>query len=264
MNRLFVPRRGTAAAALVLAAAGLTLAGCKGSSTAAGSASSPAAGHSSKAAGKGSSSSGSSGSGSSGTSLAAYFPVGVGDTWVYKTTDAGISDHTVTNKMTKVAAVAGGDRVTMTTNTGDGRPLRLTYIFHSDGSITMPLSQLSEPGAKVALVAGKILWPSAAQLASGQPYQGKLIFTVTVDGHTIREVSHVKVRGGGTQSVTVPAGTYNAQVVDETMTERFDGVKVTTHLTTWVVNGVGPVKSDLLGSADTPGTVEVLKSFTKG
>jgi hypothetical protein len=260
MNRHLVLPRGAVGAAAVLAAAGLVLTGCKGSSTAAGAASSPAAGHSSSS----SSGSGSSGSGSSGTSLAAYFPAAVGDTWVYKTSDSIGTGHTVTNKMTRVTPVAGGERVTMQTNTGNGRPLKLTYIFHSDGSISMPLSQLSQPGAKVALVSGKILWPSAAQLASGQPYQGKLIFTVTLDGHTVREVSHVKVKGGGTQSVTVPAGTYNAQVVDETMTERFDGVKVSTHLVTWVVNGVGPVKSDLMASADVPGTVEVLKSFTKG
>ena len=76
------------------------------------------------------------------------------------------------------------------------------------------------------------------------------------------------VRGAGTQTVRVPAGTYQATVINETMDEKFSGINVGLDIRTWVANGVGPVKSEV--SSDWAGltaislSVQVLKSFTKG
>jgi hypothetical protein len=238
--------------AALLAAAGLALAGCSGSLVASGSAS-PAAGSSSPG-----------GATSGGTQAGIFFPVGVGNTWVYTTAPSGQGGTTVTNKMTAVTAVASGQQVTMSVATGGLAPASVTYLFHPDGSITVPVPQFAS-GA-VRLTSGSILWPSRAQLASGQPHSTTLAFSLTIAGHTTRVTANVTVRGGGTQTVTVPAGTYRAQVIDESFSGSVAGVPVKFALDTWVASGVGPVKSALTG----PGTgtvqsaVEVLKSFTKG
>jgi hypothetical protein len=167
--------------------------------------------------------------------------------------------------MTAVAPVAGGQRVRMRVITREAgvsaRPSSLTYLFHSDGSITVPLAQFADE--KVRLVSGRIIWPTTAQLASGQALHSKLVFGTTIVGHDLRVTAHAVVKGGGTQSVTVPAGTYRAQVIDETMTEKVEGIRVTTRVRTWVAPGVGPVKDEVLSSSAIPSTVEVLKSFTK-
>ena len=252
-------RRAVTVAAL-LAAGSLALAGCKGSSSAAGgSGSTPSASTSSSSGATGGS------GGGSGVSLAADFPVAVGNTWVYESKVSGLGHGTITNKMTAVAPVAGGQRVRMRVITREAgvpaRPASLTYLFHSNGSITVPLAQFTQE--KVRLVSGRIIWPTTAQLASRQPLHSTLVFRTTVVGRDLRITARVVVKGGGTQSVTVPAGTYRAQVINETMAEKVEGIRVTTRVRTWVAPGVGPVKDEVLSSSAIPSTVEVLKSFTK-
>jgi len=262
-------RRAMTMAAL-LAITGLTLAGCKGSSSASGSSGSTASAGttpsaSSSSGGQGSGSGGSAGGGS-GTSLAADFPLAVGNTWVYETKVGALSHGTTINKVIRVVPVAGGQRVRMKVidhlGTGTVAPTSFTYIFRSDGSITIPFSEFS--AEKVRLISGGIVWPSRAQLASGQPLHSTLVFATSIVGHALRVTAHVVVRGAGTQSVTVPAGTYRAQVVEETMTEKVEGIRVNTTIKTWVAPGVGPVKDEVLSSSAIPSTVEVLKSFTRG
>jgi hypothetical protein len=261
--------RPAAAAAALLAASGLLLAGCKSSSSASGTSGSTASASTSPSASStagsgGQGSGGGSGSGS-GTSLAADFPVAVGNTWVYESKVSSLGHGTITNKVTRVVPVPGGQRVRMSVtddNLGvSTRGSSVTYVLHSDGSITVPLAEFS--AEKVRLIRGGIIWPTAAQLASGQPLRTTLVFATSAVGHQLRVTAHVVVRGGGTQTVTVPAGTYRAQVVDETMSEKVDGIKVNTTIRTWVAPGVGPVKDEVLSSSAIPSTVEVLKSFTK-
>ncbi|MGH3399666.1 MAG: TapB family protein [Streptosporangiaceae bacterium] len=266
-------RRAVTMAAL-LAVSGLALAGCKGSSSASGPSGStssagttPSASSSSGSQGSGSGgSSGGSSGGASGTSLAADFPLAVGNTWVYETKVGALSHGTTINKVVRLVPVAGGQRVRMRVidHLGGGTvtPTSFAYIFHNDGSITIPFSEFSSE--KVRLISGGIVWPSRAQIASGQPLHSTLVFATSIVGHTLRVTAHVVVRGAGTQSVTVPVGTYRAQVVEETMTEKVEGIRVTTTVKTWVAPGVGPVKDEVLSSSAIPSTVEVLKSFTRG
>ena len=259
--------------ATLLAITGLTLAGCKGSSSASGSSGSTASAGTTSSASPAASSGGGQGSGSggsagggSGTSLAADFPLAVGNTWVYETKVGALSRGTTTNKVTSVVPVAGGHRVRMEVidhlGAGTVTPTSFTYIFRSDGSITIPFSEFSSE--KVRLISGGIVWPSRAQLASGQPLHSTLVFATSIVGHRLRVAAHVVVKGAGTQSVTVPAGTYRAQVIEETMTEKVEGIRVNTTIKTWVAPGVGPVKDEVLSSSAIPSTVEVLKSFTRG
>ena len=102
------------------------------------------------------------------------------------------------------------------------------YVVHSDGSISLPFSQFdtSSSGASVKLISGSIFWPPADQLSSGKAYHDALKIEFSTNGTTQNVTAHVTVRGAGTQSVTVPAGTYNADVVNMTMAETIEGISV--------------------------------------
>jgi hypothetical protein len=259
--------RNAVTTAAVLAMAGLALAGCKSSASASGSSGSSGSGSSSSAASSASASASTGTTGGTTTSLGtAYFPIQQGDTWVYTSSLSGVKNGTVTNKMTSVVPVSGGKRVRMSvTESADATaPTSLTYVFHDDGSITVPVTQFGN--GTVKLKSGSVVWPSSAQLASGVAQHFTLVFQATVAGTSLREVARVAVKGGASRSVTVPAGTYHAQAIDETFSEKVENVPVSFKLVTWVANGVGPVKSELLGKgADAvPTTVEELTSFTKG
>jgi hypothetical protein len=269
MKRSTTIAQRAASAAALITMAGLVMAGCKSSTAASGSGSSGSGGSSSSSDGSGSSE-GSGGSGGSSTTSSgnSLFPIGVGNTWVYNTDVSSLSHGTITNRMTKVVPVAAGKKVTMAViNDATGSAVtssKATYIFNNDGSVTMPFTQFGSSTAKIT--SGKVVWPGSAQLADGQPHNSTIVLALDIAGRKVHATAHVTVQGHGTQTVKVPAGTYNAQVINETIREKFNGVTVALKLMTWVANGVGPVKQELR-SVNGPaglGTVEVLKSFTKG
>jgi hypothetical protein len=268
VNRSTRYARRAAGPALALAAAGLVLAGC-GSSPGSGSGSSgspgssqPSGGSASKsAAGSGSASTSATGSTGSTTGYANW-PIGVGNTWLYQNSLGG----TVTNKMTAVVPVSGGQQVTQS-DTIDlaGSPTTTdgTYIFHSDGSITYPADAF---GNGVSIQGG-IGLPSTAALASGQASKSVLQVTVNQDGQHFSETAHVTVNGAGTASVTVPAGTYQATIVDMTMVMTVATIPVSIEVRTWLANGVGPVQSEVItieAGAQHVTDEQKLESFTKG
>src|SRR5580698_5024774 len=222
MNRHALPFHHPAGAALALAAVGgLILTGCgttsSGSSGGSGSTASKAAGSSSASAKAGSASSAGSTSVVAADSLP--FPIAVGNTWKYTDTNG-----TTVNTIAAVTPVSGGQQVTM-----DGTITTLG----TTSSITYPFNQFNSGSstAKVTLLSGTVMFPSASALASGQVSHSALKIQFT--------------SAGGTQTVTVPAGTYTANVVDMTMSETVEGIAVNTEVMTWFANGVGPVKSEV-------------------
>lgn len=256
MNRHTQGLRPAGAVAAVATAAGLVLAGCGGSNGSSASSGSSGTGSSSAPS---TSSSGSASSGGSTTVTSAAtvpFPVGVGDTWTYKTTYG----RTV-NKMTAVTPVSGGQQVTMSsaiTSLGTTSNDTAYYVIHSDGSISLPFSQFdtNSSGTSVKLISGSIFWPPAAELTSGKAYHDTLRIEFIEGGVKQKVDAHVTVQGAGTQSVTVPAGTYNATVVNMTMAETIHGIAVSSEVRTWLATGVGPVKSEVI--LDEAGTDHVL------
>jgi hypothetical protein len=261
MNKYTRSRLATVALATV---AGLALAGCGTSAATSGAASSTTA------PGQAATSSATTGSGGSGGVVSAAslpFPVAVGNTWVYDSSVPSTgSTSTVTNKILSVVPVTGGSRVTESyADSLSSSTTHSTYIFHSDGTITFPLSQAT--GGTLVSSSGGILLPSAADIATGKPYRSVLTLGFKQDGRTMKEISHVTVQGAGTATVTVPAGTYRATIVDMTMVMTVSGITASIQIRTWVANGVGQVKSEVLtgfaGHSLVTG-VEELKSFTKG
>jgi hypothetical protein len=258
--------RAGAAAALV-AATGLVLAACGGSSPSSTSGSSntnsPSTSKSSTPASGNSSSS--STSASTASTLSVPFPIAVGDTWVYKAVALDGLTSTVTDKVLSVTPVSGGDQVTMSvTDSLTGTPTDNTFIFHSDGSITYPSTQF---GNTAVIIKGGIVLPPASVIASGQSTTSAVEIKVTSGAMKDDVTGHITVKGDGTASVTVPAGSYSATVVQMTETFSMLGYSSTIVVKTWMANGVGPVQSE--ATIDIAGRSEIasrqkLVSFTKG
>jgi hypothetical protein len=264
MNRSSFMSHRPAVFAAAVAAAALTVAGCGSHSSS--SSGSTASGNTTASA------SPNSGTSSSGpVSASTLFPATVGNTWVYDETLAvGSGTGTGTNRITAVTPTPGGERVTMSVDSQlPGLPatksVAVNLIFHSDGSISYPLAQLGN--TQVSIKSGSIIWPSAAQLASGQPYTDTLVMSVTEAGHLTTVTANVVVKGAGSATVTVPAGTYRTTLIEETLTEHFAGVLLDMKIQNWDAHGVGPVKTDVISTAGgktTTVSTEELKSFTKG
>jgi hypothetical protein len=254
------------ARAVLAGTAVVALAGCGASA----SSSDAASGTTSPAATSSASSSPSATPGTTSNSFVAtgstLYPIAVGNTWVYQTT-ASISgeDGLQTNKVLSVVPVAGGQRVTMSQTTGL-HGVKTTsdenLIFYSNGKIAYPVAS-----GEVSVLGSGVLWPTAAELASGQVFHSVLRIKVLKSGPVQDQDANVTVQGQGTSTVTVPAGTYQATLVTMTMSLKVGDESSTEEVQTWVAPGTGPVKTKVslgtLGSTVLTSTDELL-SFTKG
>lgn len=267
MDRRYLARNH-ALLLLAAAATGLALAGCGSPSSTSSSSAGPGATASQPTASSGASSAASSTAGGT-VATSAIFPLAVGNTWVYQEKLTGMHG-TVTERVASVTPSAGGQRVIMKSrNDLSGIPhtaTSSTFIVHPGGSISVPLTQVGSTA--ITVKSGSIVWPGAAQLASGQAYPSTLVVSINEGGHALTEKAHIVVRGAGTQTVHVPAGTYRATVVNETITVKVMGFAVSLDLRTWLAPGVGPVKSEV-NTKQGPlssgiASEQVLKSFTKG
>ena len=189
------------------------------------------------------------------------FPVAVGNTWVYRTT-VGDKTGQTTNRIVSAGPVPAGYEVTMSSTTdvaGTATAVQPVYIFYPDGTIGYPV-----PPINGVSVAGGVRWPDAAGLASGQAYHSVLRTQVSQTGQY--ENANVTVQGVGTMSVSVPAGTYQVSVVEMTIAGKVGGYTTTVEVTTWIAQGVGPVKTEVLirAAGQTELTTNELLSFTKG
>jgi hypothetical protein len=267
MNRSCPWAGRSAVLAGVAASAALALAGCGGSSSSSsGGSGQQASGGSSSPSASGGSPAAAQGSGS-GITTAAYFPVGTGDTWVYRQTLGVGGTGTTIDKMIAVKSVSAGEQATMTNTIS--YPVRKTtketLVFLSDGSVEVPLTQFGS--TTVSVKSGTVVWPSASALAAGQSHTSTVVMRLNEGGHSRTVTLPVTVKGEGSATVTVPAGTYHTSVINQIMTTSVDGYKFSIIVRTWVADGVGPVKSEAftgLTSGSAPTSTEVLKSFTKG
>ena len=73
------------------------------------------------------------------------------------------------------------------------------YIVQPNGQISLPTSQFapSTAGVSIKVVSGGIFWPSAAQLASGQPVHTTLTMQITIAGKTQKITEHITSQGAG-------------------------------------------------------------------
>jgi hypothetical protein len=195
------------------------------------------------------------------------FPVAVGNTWVYSSAVPSVgSTGTVTDRIVAVTPAPTGQRVAesytnslLSTTTNDA------YIFHSNGSITLPLNQMS--GGTLSSSTGGIVLPPAAVIASGRPYRYTLTIGFKEGSTKLTETANVTVQGGGTATVTVPAGTYSATIINMTMAWTMATYTLTVEIKDWFVSGTGTVKSEALiheAGLNEVTSTEELESFTRG
>jgi hypothetical protein len=248
--------------------AAITLAGCGSAASTSGAASggSPAAstsGTSSTSSATTSAEATASPSGATGTGVSAPFPVAVGNTWIYQAVTSINNAHsTDTKKVLSVTPTTGGREVTMSDTIIPGsNTATQKYLFYDNGQIGFPIS--SSHG--ITLVSGNgIVWPNAADLASGKSFHSTSKIKLTSGQY---ETADITVQGGGTESVSVPAGTYQATVVNMTIVTHVGSFSTTLTVKEWTAPGVGPVKTVELikaaGKTQTTST-EALLSFTKG
>jgi hypothetical protein len=171
------------------------------------------------------------------------FPVAVGNTWVYDVVTNINNAHAFDNKkVTGVTTVTGGHQVTMTDSLGPGSANTAIehYLFYDNGQLGFPVSDHHG----VSVVSGNgVLWPDAAGVASGRPYHSVLNIKLSSGQY---ETANVTVQGGGTQSVSVPAGTYRATLVNMTMVTKVGSFTTTAVVKVWTAPGTGPVKTEQL------------------
>ena len=251
----------SSARAVLAGAAVITLAGCGGSASTSGAASS------STAAGGSASVTASATPNSFVPTGSVPFPIAVGNTWVYENVATVDNAHRlVTRRVVSVTPVPGGHRVTMseTINGASAKATQETYIFYANGQIGYPVKGAN--GVSV-VDSGGVLWPDAADLASGRAYRSALRVRVGSSAPAKYEIADVTVSGGGTASVTVPAGTYQATIVNMALAMKVGSFSTSVLVKTWTAPGVGPVKSEVsvLAAGQTHlATTEELYSFTKG
>lgn len=205
-----------------------------------------------------------------------YYAVAVGNTWVYRI-DAGPRGPGVitdTEKIIRVEPVTGGHKVTIS------RALRSTkglhsdlvttesVLFHTDGSVTLPYeNSVAAPGATVTVTAGHLVYPTPAALAAGTTSTGQVKILARVGGRNLKATVDLSLKGAGTATVTVPAGTYRStRILAQTAVEHGPGsVSIgTVHTRTYLAPGVGIVKTTVDGLPGGTGVSSVLVSFTHG
>jgi len=207
---------------------------------------------------------------SPGASASVPFPVAVGDTWTYTVENAGQPLPSVlVKKITGITPVPGGQRVSLAITYsvyGIPKTIHQDYLFGTDGSISFP------PGPITSLMSpanvGKVMVPPLSVVNSGRLVTWTMKMPpLELAGRKITGDVRVTVQGGGTASVTVPAGTYQVTVVSMTVTTTSSWVKkpIVMGQRMWFAPHVGEVGEELIDARSDAGQVletEKLQSFT--
>ena len=191
------------------------------------------------------------------------FPVAVGDTWVYDVVTSISSLHALdTKKVVEVTSMPAGHQVTMSDSAvpGAADSTLQHYLFYGNGQIGYPVHEAH--GVSVVSSNG-VTWPDAADAASGRTYHS--VLNIKLSSGQVK-TANVTVQGGGTQSVSVLAGTYRATVVTITMVSKQGSFTTTAVMTVWTAAGTGPVKTQQVvkaGGKTQLITTSELVSFTR-
>ena len=191
------------------------------------------------------------------------FPVAVGDTWVYDVVTSISNVHALdTKKVVEVTSMPGGHQVTMSDSAvpGAADSTLQHYLFYGNGQIGFPVNEAHG----VSVVSGNgVTWPDAAGAASRRPYHS--VLNIKLSSGQVK-TANVTVQGGGTQSVSVLAGTYRAAVVTITMVSNEGSFTTTAVVKVWTAAGTGPVKTQQVvkaGGKTQLITTSELVSFTR-
>lgn len=199
--------------------------------------------------------------------VSVYYPVALGNSWTYRMTSPDpVGVVTYVETMTAVdVEPSGGWRVAITRDfhyeNGSSPDFSdaVEYIFHEDGSITVPYNSAPDgSGAEVTVTSGEMRFPTPAEFEAATPISGKLTVTVVTEGQTINQEIAFTVVGLGVESVTVAAGTFNARRLGQDLTVDMPDLGVTgitVNSVSWLAEGVGVVRTELSDLLGTGGSV---------
>ena len=244
--------------ASVLTAACLALTGCASAATTPdGSSTAPAASSAAPAAG---------------AAISIYYPVAVGNTWVYSIDYGNGMVVTDTEVMTKVTPEGGGTRATIertfTWNDKSQPELMdsVEYVFGSDGSLTVPFQSLPiAGGGTVTVKSGELVWPTSAEFEAGTAKTGIIEASIDSNGTTTEQTVKFTITGSGVESVTVPAGTFSARKLLQNLLISLPSLGVTDlpiDSVSWLAEDVGAVRTEIPDQSGGPTIVQQLLSFT--
>jgi hypothetical protein len=194
-----------------------------------------------------------------------YYPPVEGASLSYQNSGgAGASRLDVT--VTSVTSSADGQTVVVTEviSSDTGEPVTVERTLHtgSDGSLRMNAGAFGAfgPNFQVTAEGDDVLIPSVADLEAGQESSGNTFVELSGSGLTMRNDVTYTVRGAGRESVTVPAGTADAYVVEI----QFDVASSLAGAVTglgryWFVPEFGLVRQEFT-VAVTSGTTELVSS----
>jgi len=198
------------------------------------------------------------------------FPVAVGDTWTYTLETLGLPPAVLVKKITGITPVPGGRRVSMAVTFsvyGIPKKFHQDYLFGSDGSISFP-----PPGPITSALspadAGRVIVPPLSVVNSGRPVTWTVKMPpLKLAGRKITGETRFTVQGGGTASVTVPAGTYRVTVVNMKVSGTSSGVDKPAVMVQrmWFAPHVGEVGEEIIAASSGSRqvlTTEKLQSFT--
>lgn len=202
-----------------------------------------------------------------------YYPIAEGNTWVYSIDYGSGSTVTDTEVISAVKPEGDATRVTFsrTFHYEDGSQADLLdtvdYLFHADGSLEVPFQSIPSAGGVVTIKSGTMVWPTAAEFEAGTARTGTI--EASVDNGTVtNEKIDFTITGAGNESVTVPAGTYDARRLQQALAISLpdlgvEGIAIAA--VTWLAKGVGPVRTEVPDvSGGTAAITQVLVSFTPG
>lgn len=132
--------------------------------------------------------------------------------------ESGIASATTTVSVLRVDETADG--ITVSTSevvSGEGGDVTVerSYTTGADGSLSISAAGFfaSGTGFEVTATGDDIRIPSIAELASGDAASGNTFVELNASGIDARNDVSYTVTGGGTESVTTPLGTFDAQIV---------------------------------------------------
>lgn len=194
-----------------------------------------------------------------------YYPPVEGATLTYDhSTGFGASTTEVT--VNSVTSDPDGQTVVVTevVNSADGQPVTVERTLHTgaDGSLRLSADAFGVFGAgfEVTATGDDIAIPPIADLESGEESSGNTFVELSGPGMNMRNDVTYTVTGAGQESVTVPAGTAQAYVVELQLdiTSSIAGAATGTGRY-WFVPGFGLVRQEFSVSIMS-GTTELVSS----
>lgn len=199
-----------------------------------------------------------------------WYPAEEGAELTYTNSGAmgeGVTQVTVTSVQSGSDGVAVSAQEVVTDAAGSTVDVERTFVTGSDGSLLIDVEAFGAmaPGMTISATGDDIRIPSIEDLEAGGAAEGTTFVEMEGSGISFRNDIAYTVAGGGIESVTVPAGTWDAYRVDVSLevTSSMTGTFATGTSSYWFVPGFAVVREESTmegGGMSTTITTELTES----